>query len=318
MTVLTVTLPLFALVLAGYLAFRKGLLKEDGVKGIANFAFFFALPVLMYKLMSELDFGTGFNGRFFLHWVAAGLVAYVLGMVISRIVFRSSLNGQSIHGMSTSFGNMAIIGLPIIIEVFGAAATLPITIIVAVDAIILMPITIIILEVVKSGAATGAYNVGTAVWKGTVAVIKNPLLMGLAFGSVAGLLEIQTPAVFKKFIDLVGAAGIPCALFALGGSLAQRRGTERRAESATMIAQKLCLYPAIMFASLSFIPDLDPIWWATGVLAAGMPMGANLYLVAEAYDAHVGRASFSVLISTALSLISVTILAGALAYTIGV
>jgi len=317
MTFLTVTLPLFALVLAGYMAFRKGFLKEDGVKGIANFAFFFALPVLMYKLMSELDFQDGFNGRFFLHWVAASLVAYVLGMAVSKYVFKSNLSGQSIHGMSTSFGNMAIIGLPIIIEVFGTAATLPITIIVAVDAIILMPITIIILEVVKSGAATGAYNVGTAVWKGTVAVVKNPLLMGLALGSVAGLMEYQTPAVLKNFIDLVSAAGIPCALFALGGSLAQRQGTERKAESAAMIFQKLCLYPVIMLTSLALIPDLDPIWWAAGVLAAGMPMGANLYLVAEAYDAHVGRASSSVLLSTALSVVTVSILAWFLAKNAG-
>ena len=86
MTVLTVTFPLFALVLAGFIAFRKGILSAEGVKGIANFAFFFALPVLMFKLMSELDFGDEFNGRFFVHWSIAGLVAYVFGMTVSRSV----------------------------------------------------------------------------------------------------------------------------------------------------------------------------------------------------------------------------------------
>jgi len=47
-------------------------------------------------------------------------------------------------------------------------------------------------------------------------------------------------------------------------------------------------------------------------------MGANLYLIAEAYGCHVGQGSFAVLVSTALSLISVTLLAGYLAYYIGV
>ena len=37
------------------------------------------------------------------------------------------------------------------------------------------------------------------------------------------------------------------------------------------------------------MPDLDPIWWATGILAASMPMGANLYLIAEAYGCHMGE-----------------------------
>ena len=66
------------------------------------------------------------------------------------------------------------------------------------------------------------------------------------------------------------------------------------------------------------MPDLDPIWWATGILAASMPMGANLYLIAEAYGCHVGRASIAVLVSTAFSLISVTLLASYLAYYTGV
>ncbi|MDG2034227.1 MAG: AEC family transporter [Rhodospirillales bacterium] len=318
MTVLTVTLPLFALVLAGFMAFRKSLLSADGVRGIANFAFFVALPVLMFKLMSELNFGNGFNGRFFLHWTGAGLVSYVLGMAVSRFLFGSSLSGQSIHGMSASFGNMAIIGLPIIIDVFGPTATLPITIIVAVDAIILMPITIVVLEIIKSGAARGTYSLAPALWKGISAVARNPLLLGLALGGAAGFTEISPPSALQKFIDLTGAAGIPCALFALGGSLAQRNGTQRMGEAITMIVQKLWIYPVIMFLSLSFIPDLDPVWWATGILAASMPMGANLYLIAEAYGAHVGRASLSVLVSTALSLISVTLLASHLAQHIEV
>ena len=84
MTVLTVTLPLFALVLAGFISFRKGMLSAEGVKGIANFAFYCALPVLMFGLMSELDFGDEFNGRFFVHWSGAALVAYVFGMAVSR------------------------------------------------------------------------------------------------------------------------------------------------------------------------------------------------------------------------------------------
>ncbi len=318
MTVLTVTLPLFALVLAGFISFRKGMLSAEGVKGIANFAFYFALPVLMFRLMSELDFGDEFNGRFFVHWSIAGLLAYVFGMAVSLFLFRSSLSGQSIHGMSASFGNMAIIGLPIVIDVFGTAATLPITIIVAVDAIILMPITIIILEVIKSHEARGSYHLAPAVWRGISGVARNPLLLGLALGGATWLAGISTPSTLQNFINLIGAAGIPCALFALGGSLAQRHGTERTMEAVVMVAQKLCLYPLVMLVSLSLMPDLDPIWWATGILAASMPMGANLYLIAEAYGCHVSRASIAVLVSTAFSLISVTLLAGYLAYYIGV
>ena len=63
-----------------------------------------------------------------------------------------------------------------------------------------------------------------------------------------------------------------------------------------MVAPKLCLYPLVMLVPLSLMPDLDPIWWATGILAASMPMGANLYLITEAYGCHVGRTSFAVLV----------------------
>ena len=236
MTVLTVTLPFLRWFWLALFLSERGCSRQRG-KGIANFAFYFALPVLMFRLMSELDFGDEFNVRFFVHWSIAGLVAYVFGMAVSRFLFRSSLSGQSIHGMSASFGNMAIIGLPIVIDVFGTAATLPITIIVAVDAIILMPITIIILEVIKSHEAMGSYHLAPAIWRGISGVARNPLLLGLALGGATGLAEISTPGTLQNFINLIGAAGIPCALFALGGSLAQRHGTDTM-EAAAMVAQK--------------------------------------------------------------------------------
>ena len=63
----------------------------------------------------------------------------------------------------------------------------------------------------------------------------------LSAEGTAGLAEISTPSTLRNFVNLIGAAGIPCALFALGGSLAQRHGTERKLEAAAIPTQKLCL-----------------------------------------------------------------------------
>jgi len=314
MVFLNATLPMFALLFAGFFAVRRGYLTEGGIKGLALFAFYFAMPVFLFRTMANLSLADGLDARFFIHYLAAGICTYLIGMGIGRFVFGAQLTGQAIFGMSACFGNLAIIALPIVIDVFGEKATLPITMLVLLEAAVYMPVTIIILEVLRSreGAVAGA-GLPRAVGKGVMAVITNAVIMSMLIGILFSYYSIPIPTLVDEFASLVGSAGIPCSLFALGASLARIKRTDKFSESAVMTGVKLILYPLLVFGALSLLPAPDPIWVATAVLAACMPMGANLYLVAETFNAHVGRASMAVLTSTIVSALTVSIAAAILA-----
>lgn len=310
MVFLNVTLPMFALIFAGVFAVKRGFLDDGGTKGLAMFAFYFAIPLLLFRTMALLSFADGIDVRFFVHYLAAGACAYIIGMIISRFAFGADLAGQSIFGMSACFGNLAIIALPITIDVFGPKATLPMTMLVLLEAIVFMPLTIIILEVRRSRLDLESNSgLAGAVAKGGKAVIINPIIMSMLLGVLASALSISLPVMLDEFAQLVGAAAIPCALFALGASLARTRNTDRMVETGAMTLMKLGLYPVLVFIAMSLLPSVDPVWRATAILASAMPIGANLYLVAEAFNAHVGRASTAVMVSTVLSAATVSALA---------
>jgi predicted permease len=102
-------------------------------------------------------------------------------------------------------------------------------------------------------------------------------------------------------------------LFALGATLAGLPLTERLRETGFMVTMKLVAYPAAVYlAMLLLLPELDPVWRAVAVISAAVPIGANVYLIADRYQAYVQRASTAILASTVLSVVTVSALVATL------
>jgi predicted permease len=132
-------------------------------------------------------------------------------------------------------------------------------------------------------------------------------------GAGVALLGIEVPAILDGIMKLVRGATVPCALFALGATLAGLPLAERLRETVFMVALKLVAYPAAVYLTmLVLLPDLDPVWRAVAVISAAVPIGANVYLVADRYEAYVQRASTAILASTVLSVVTVSALVVAL------
>ena len=85
-----------------------------------------------------------------------------------------------------------------------------------------------------------------------------------------------------------------------------------------MVVLKLFVYPLLVVGAMALFPGIDPMWRAIAILSAAMPMGANVYLVATRYETYVARASTAVLLSTAISVVTVSLLAVALADGAGI
>lgn len=307
--ILTVTLPLFVLILAGYLSAWRGLIDRPGIKGINGFVFYFALPLTLFHAMATAPLARAFDARFVLTYLACAVAVHLTGMAIARWVFRRSIGEQGIQGIAASFGNLVFIALPIATALFGPAASLPLALLVTIENGIVMPFTVSLLEIDKGAKG----NLRHAVWAAVQAILRNPVVMSVLTGAVVGLMEAPLPALFNGLVLVVSGATVPCALFALGATLAGLPVSERLRETGTMVALKLFAYPLLVFGAMSLFPDIDPVWRAVAILSAAMPMGANVYLVAARYETHVARASTAVLFSTVISVVTVSLLAVVLA-----
>jgi predicted permease len=131
------------------------------------------------------------------------------------------------------------------------------------------------------------------------------MIMSIGLGLIVSALSLPIPGPVNNFLEILGAAATPGALFAIGASLASK-SAERVAVAGWLSFAKLVLHPAAVgFAALYLLP-VEP--YAAGVMiaAAALPVAGNVYILAQHYGVAPHRVSASILISTAVSVVTVS------------
>jgi malonate transporter and related proteins len=297
-------LPFFALIFCGYGAGRLGILNEASAAGVNAFVFFFALPAFLFDLMSTSSLTETFDGSFIAAYLVSGLVVFAVALLLGRLLFDVKLGEASVLGAAAVLGNTGYMGIPLLSAALGREAAIPVVLGLTIEAVIFIPLTMIIIEVGK-GLGTGLTRLLSSVG-GSLA--RNPILLSIAAGVLISAMELAVPTPIANFASLLGSAAGPCALFALGATLAQRRVSSGLGEVAYMTFFKLFVHPAVVFLATTVVFDVDPLWATAATLAAALPIAANVFIVARQYDTYVQRASSAILISTAVSVATVSVL----------
>ena len=140
-------------------------------------------------------------------------------------------------------------------------------------------------------------------------LLKNPMIVSIVLGLGWSALKLPIPGVMNDFLSLLGGAATPGALFAIGASLATKKA-ERPLIAGWLSFSKLVLHPgAVAFSALVLFPG-EPSAAAVMIAAASLPVAGNVYILAEHYRIAPQRVSASILISTALAVVTVSLVIG--------
>ncbi|MFO8175926.1 MAG: AEC family transporter [Gemmatimonadota bacterium] len=296
-TLLNTVAPVFGILLLGFLAVRVRMLEEAGVQGLVIFVFNFAIPLLLYRSLATTELPEDIRWSFILSFYGGSFACYFLGMALGRGVFRRNLADQAIFGMSAGFSNTVLMGIPILLTAYGPEATLPIFLLIAFHGPTLMPLTTALIQVGRGGEVSVARQVRTVLWE----LVRNPIIMGLLLGLAANLAGFALSGGLDRTVELLGSAAIPCALFAMGASLAGYPLMGDVAPALLLGAVKLILHPLLVWVLAVPVFGLDGIWVPVAVTMAAMPSGVNAYLFGARYDAAPGVAARTILLGTVVS-----------------
>lgn len=241
--VLTITLPLFVLILAGYASARGRLVDAAGVRGLTGFVYYFSLPLTLFHLMATAPVAERFDGAFVGAYLAAALLLGAAGVALARRRHGDRLDAQAVQGMAASFGNLVFIALPIAIELYGPGAALPVLLLLLVENGVIMPLAIVLIELARS-APGRAWHAPAAAGR---AVVRNPVIMSVAAGASVALVGVPLPSLLDGVVNFVKGANVPCALFALGASLAVMPRPARLRDTGALVLLKLGAYPAVVY-----------------------------------------------------------------------
>lgn len=299
-----ILLPIFGFILCGYGAGRYRLVSEEGIKGITTFVMYFAIPALLFRIVvtHELPNFGGLN--VVLAYYGGCLTVFAVSVLFGRAVFKLPLDQLGILGMGGMYSNTVLLGLPLVYTAFGDEGMIPILLIITFHSVFIFPVVIIFIEIGRGrreALSSGVMEVLISAFRGT---IENPVIIALVISFVWKVVGLGMPEPLDRFAELMGMAVAPAALFALGATLAGFRIAGSIAESLTMSGFKLLVHPALVWLLGRHVFDLEPMVLAVATLTAAVPVGANVFIMAQNYEVYIARATSAVTISTALSLVT--------------
>ena len=303
-SILNTALPFFALIFCGYGAGRLNLLTTTAAAGVNTFVFYFALPAFLFSLMSSSPIADVLNLPFIGAYVCASLAVFGLAAAGGRLLFDVGRGEAAVQGLAAVLPNTGYMGIPLAVAVFGREAAVPLVVGMTLDGVLLIPLGILLIESEK-GRDAGPLRSALSTLPN---LLRNPLIISIFAGLAASAAGLTTPTPVSNFLDLLGGTAGPCALFALGATLAGRSVAGGAAEISYMTALKLFVHPATLLLTTTVLFNVDPLWATAALLAAALPVAANVFIVARQYDTYVARASGAVLISTAVSVLTVSAL----------
>lgn len=298
-------LPVFAIALIGYLLGARGVFDTQAAAMINRLVFLVAVPALSFKIIVEAPFEK-IDWALLTGFFLAELLIYLIAVLVSRKLLKCDLKESVLLGLAASFGNNLLFVLPIVINLYGAEAALPLVAIISVDSIIIFGGTIVIMEALKDGDFS---YLGFA-----KNIVGNPPIVAMLLGIVFVLLSIDVPTGVTQFLTLSGNAAVPCALFSLGVVLSQIKLAGRFVTSTTIAVIKLVLHPIIawiLFSALTLtgMASLTITEIKIPLLAAAAPCGAMAFVTALNYGVRTDAIGPAIFFSTIGALVSLTAIA---------
>ena len=300
--VLSVTLPVFIIILIGYAAVWRGFMNNQHIDGLWKFTQGFAIPCLLFKAIWQLDLVNDFNSPILPAYYFGSLINFLLGFIGASFIFKRSLEDSISIGFTAMFANAVLLGLAINERAYGLENISSAFAIIAIHAPFCYLIGITAMEIAKSKKPAIKDLIITV----SKAMFKNALMIGIGLGFMANLVELNLPNAFSDALNLIVLAALPAALFGLGGVLARYNPKGDFRLIAYLCFLSLIMHPVItMLTSVSFF-NLSPEYIYPAVITAAMAPGMNAFMFANLYGKAKQIAASTVLAGTIISVFTVS------------
>ncbi len=302
--VLDAAVPIFALILAGYAAGWARMFDPSATDTLNRFAFYFALPALIFVAMSKVTLDQlselGFAAAFGLGIA----ITYAVGFLIARGRGKRFADAN-LDALDGAYSNTGFMGIPLCLLALGASSMPAAVIGTLFTACILFLFGLIMIE---AGTHNGLHA-AAMLRKVVFALLRNPLFLAPIAGLLLGLTGILLPAPVERFASLLGASASPVALFCIGLFLAQVpfANTDLRAVG-TLLGLKLFFQPAITAVLALWVFDMPKVWSATAVLLSALPIGSGPFTLAKTFGLDASVTAGAILVTHIVSVVTVSVI----------
>lgn len=303
MEVLDLSLPLFGLILVGYLCSKISALDESALGWMNFFIIYVALPALFFQLIRKAPLENLVNYNFVLATTGATVILFIGGYVLGKVVLKRPSAMATIQAVAASYANIGYMGPAITLSALGTSALIPTVIIFCFDNAFLF-VTVPILMALSSSKKQDPLI--SVIARAAVKAMTHPFIVATLLGIAASASSLTLPTSIESMLTMLSNTAAPAALFTMGIVIGNRKAIIRGPGIPLLITMKLILHPVCVYLLIKLLGPFDPVWEHTAILMACLPPALNVYVMATDYKTYVHEASSIVLIGTLLAMATVT------------
>lgn len=287
---LNATIPIFLVMVFGYILRLTKVMDESFVKTLNSFNYRFTLPVLLFKDIAESNFCKVWDTSYVLFCFFVSLIGITAIWVLTALFYKDKdCIGEFVQ--SSYRGSAAVLGVAFIQNIYGSAGMAPLMIIGTVP---LYNIAAVLVLSFTGPERQGLNKEG--VKKSVKGILTNPIILGILCGVLASLLHISFPVIITKTVNNIAVLATPLALIGLGAGFEGRKALAKIKPTVVCTVLKLFVQP------LLFLPFAIHMGFRTEKLVAilimlGAPTTVSCYIMAKNMN-HEGTLTSSVVVST--------------------
>ncbi|MFA6003087.1 MAG: AEC family transporter [Elusimicrobiota bacterium] len=287
---LNTSIPILALIAAGWLARRMGWLRSGDERVLNSYVYYFALPAMFFVDLAEMRF-TPDNLRFILAGILPVILALALFLLLYAVL-RFSRETLYLMIESTAFGSLAFFGIPFLHFAFPGQVEHLATLATASISIIGVAASLMVLEIRQAGGGLSGPALRIVAWK----LARNPLIISILAGGLFSLSGIALPEALSQPLHMLGRTTVTVAIFLLGVFLYGRAYTGL-GQAFRLSLLRMALLPLLALG-------VDRALGVTGmdhtvlVIMQAVPVALSMIVLSERYDFHKETIASLVLVSS--------------------
>ncbi len=300
MEVLNLTLPLFGLVLLGWLAARWKKLPETGLVWMQFYIVYIALPAMFFQVLRKTPVEDMMNWPYIAGATGSTLLIFLACYCLGRYLLKSNIATATMQAVAGSYSNIGYMGPALTVPAFGEAAIVPTALVLCFDNTLIFVLAPILMAF---GSSAQNENLILTILR---RVLLHPFILATIAGVTAAILQPPIPLALDNTLESLKQSAAPCALFAMGVVIAHQKADFNSPDVSLLLVIKMVVHPLLIYIVLTWVGIEDQVWLQTAVLMAALPPALNVFVLAQHYGVYVNRASSIVLIGTFVSAVSVT------------
>jgi malonate transporter and related proteins len=295
-------LPVFAVILTGWIVGYTGYLSRALSGALIHFAYNIAMPALLIVTIAQEPAHSLINWRFLVAFGGGSLLCFILVFGVMSIHGSRSLATRTMYGIAASMTNTGFVALPVLAAIYGQRAVLPAAIATVFVTVVMFPAAVILLEL----GQRDAHDSRTATLVTVKHLVLNPMVMSTLIGMLLSILGLRMPGPVTAYFGILAGALTPCALFAIGLGLSIDGLRANIVQASLLSAVKLVIMPLIVYG-LSMLLGLDPLYTIAAVICAAVPTAKTVYILAGEYHCKEMMVASTVSMTTLASIVSLVV-----------